>query len=189
MAKTYKLEKLKGTLKRVFLKDQYHLGSIDLTDPTKNHYIIGLFPKTKIHGLCASGKIRTIGISASSEADNNMEINDNASYGLIGNINTYGADCEVGKSTAVGGIINGNTYGADCEVGKSTAVGILFNGDSYEKTCNVKEATVTGTINITILKEGCTIERSLKSRGLLNMLEINERKTYGLFERSIINQD
>ncbi len=222
---------LKDTLKRVFFEDQYHLGNIDLRNPTKNHYVVGLFPITRVHGEKAEGKIRTIGISSRFKADSKMHIKDNGSYGLIGNVNRYGEGCQVERSTVVGGIFNRNEYDRDCKVEKSIVVGGILNANEYDRDCKVEKSIVVGGItNTNEHGLGCEVERSTvvggifngteyrlackigmnrvvggilnynlhgddceikisKAIGLVNFHRDNEGVTFGLLERSIINED
>ena len=178
------------TLKRIFMEDQYHLGSISLSNPKKNHYIIGFFPKTTIEGD-AKGKIRTIGISARSESEGKTTIRDNASYGIIANTNTYGDSCKIDKSKAIGLLCNSNQYGMNCIIGSTTSGGII-NMNVYDTNCIVGNSKAIGIINSNESKlenDKVRIIESCKSLGPISMTRTDGNYKFGLLERSIINQD
>ncbi|MFH1521796.1 MAG: hypothetical protein ABIF18_02445 [archaeon] len=176
----------KSWLKRVFFEDQYHLGSTELTNPTRNHYIIGFFPATRVHGETVKGKIRTIGISARFRADSNMYIENNGSYGFILNDNEFGDGCVIGRNTAGGVFGNVNGFGDGCVIGRNTAGGVFGNGNFFGDNCVMGKNLVVGLGNINDYGDNCEIKESSKVISFFNFGTENIEVQSGLLENSVM---
>ena len=157
---------------KAFFEDQYHFGSIELTNPTRDHYIFGVSPKTILKGNNEDNifrKIKTFGLILSRfKAEDNTIIGDITTHGILYSGNSFGNDCRVNRSAVAGLVGNTNTYGGRCVIDESTARGI-FNVNNYGANCKIKKCS--------------------KAQGLFN-LHITPKKTkFGLLETSVINQD
>ena len=117
------------------LKDNVHFGSVEIHNPTRNHYTWGLFPKTTVKGSEAKGDIYTIGLYSINKFVEVKHEGNSSAFGIVGGENIYERNTiHIGNSTSAGIVGGENTHKQNSvQTGDSRALGIIAAVTFYKE--------------------------------------------------------